>query len=263
MPPALLSPSLPSLQPTPAGKWAVSAPFQGSGGHSIEDIQWSPSERDVFATASVDGRLRVWDTRTAAKPAVEVQAHDADINVISWSRLASCMLGEPSRLASMPLGDEGTCMREDGREDGSLLTPAPTLALPLPAPPPASGSDDTSLRIWDLRNFKPGQFVADFRSHKGPISSVEWSPHESSVLATCSADNTLAVWDLSLERDAEEERELARGAAAPSDAELPPQLLFLHLGMSQPKELHWHPHIPGLMAVTAGDGFNVFRPSNI
>lgn len=35
----------------------------------------------------------------------------------------------------------------------------------------------------------------------GPVTSVEWCPYESSMLATTSSDNQLAVWDLALERD--------------------------------------------------------------
>ncbi len=38
-------------------------------------------------------------------------------------------------------------------------------------------------------------------SRSGPVTSVEWCPYESSMLATTSADNQLAVWDLALERD--------------------------------------------------------------
>lgn len=53
---------------------------------SIEDIQWSPVEKTVFITCSVDRTLCVWDTRMHKKPAIQVQAHDADINVISWNR---------------------------------------------------------------------------------------------------------------------------------------------------------------------------------
>lgn len=33
------------------------------------------------------------------------------------------------------------------------------------------------------------------------MTAVEWCPFESSMLATTSADNQLAVWDLALERD--------------------------------------------------------------
>lgn len=69
------------------------------------------------------------------------------------------------------------------------------------------------------------------------------------------------VWDLALERDPEEEAALAPegNAAAPED--LPAQLLFLHAGQNDLKELHWHSQIPGLIVSTAGDGFNLFKVS--
>ena len=37
------------------------------------------------------GHISIWDTRKAA-PALRVHAHSADVNVMSWNRLASCML---------------------------------------------------------------------------------------------------------------------------------------------------------------------------
>jgi ribosome assembly protein RRB1 len=40
-------------------------------------------------------------------------------------------------------------------------------------------------------------------SCRGPVTSVEWSPHEAAMLATTSADNSLGIWDLALERDPE------------------------------------------------------------
>lgn len=40
--------------------------------------------------------------------------------------------------------------------------------------------------------------------HKGPVCSVEWSPHESSMLVSGGEDDQVAVWDLALEKDQEE-----------------------------------------------------------
>lgn len=130
----------------------------------------------------------------------------------------------------------------------------------------ASGADDGSLKIWDLRTFGSSSQtspVANFSYHRGPVTSVEWCPYEPSMLSTTSSDNTVAIWDLALERDPEEEAALApeTNAAAPED--LPAQLLFLHAGQHDLKEGHWHPQIPGLFISTAFDGFNLFKPSNV
>lgn len=209
-------------EPSSDTTWNVDAkPFVGHTA-SVEDLQWSPTEPHVFASCSVDKTIAIWDTRAGKSPAASIKAHNADVNVISWNRLASCML--------------------------------------------ASGSDDGTFSIRDLRLLKDGDsVVAHFEYHKHPITSIEWSPHEASTLAVTSADNQLTIWDLSLERDEEEEAEFKAKTReqvnAPSD--LPPQLLFVHQGQKDLKELHWHTQIPGMLLSTAADGFNVLMPSNI
>ena len=51
---------------------------------SVEDVQWSPVERDVFASASVDKTVKVWDARSPNNAALSINAHDTDVNVIDW-----------------------------------------------------------------------------------------------------------------------------------------------------------------------------------
>ncbi|KAJ0780367.1 putative transcription factor WD40-like family [Helianthus annuus] len=209
-------------EPASDSTWNVDGrPFVGHTA-SVEDLQWSPTEPFVFASGSVDKTIAIWDTRIGKSPATSIKAHETDINVISWNRLASCML--------------------------------------------ASGSDDGAFSIRDLRMLKEGDsVVAHFQYHKHPITSIEWSPHEASTLAVSSADNQLTIWDLSLERDEEEEAEFKAKTQeevhAPTD--LPPQLLFVHQGQKDLKELHWHTQIPGMLISTAADGFNILMPSNI
>ena len=53
------------------------------------------------------------------------------------------------------------------------------------------------------------------------------------------------VWDLALERDPEEEEALAPAGNALAPEDLPAQLLFLHAGQKDLKELHWHPQVGG------------------
>ncbi len=70
------------------------------------------------------------------------------------------------------------------------------------------------------------------------------------------------MWDLSVERDPDEEAELAAATNAIAPEGLPPQLLFVHSGQNDMKEVQWHPQIPGMLVSTALDGFNVFKPEN-
>jgi hypothetical protein len=91
------------------------------------------------------------------------------------------------------------------------------------------------------------------------------SPHEESVICCASADHQVTVWDLALEED----REFARQASDQGLAEdvldengrpiqFPPQLLFVHAGLRDPKEVHFHPQVTGLIGVTAAEGFDLF-----
>jgi len=120
-----------------------------------------------------------------------------------------------------------------------------------------SGGDDGYLHIWDLRKFKTGSAVATFKHHTAPITTVEWHPSESTVFASGGADDQIALWDLSVEPDKEADKDNE------DVAEVPPQLLFIHQGQKDIKELHWHPQITSALISTAITGFNIFRTISV
>ena len=111
--------------------------------------------------------------------------------------------------------------------------------------------------------------VSDFRYHTKPITSIEWSPFDESTIAVASEDNTITIWDLSLESDTDEAAAEEGDAAASTEAkgdeaeDVPPQLMFVHMGQTEIKELHWHPQIVNTLLSTALDGFNVLKPANL
>lgn len=106
--------------------------------------------------------------------------------------------------------------------------------------------------MWDLRTFgaAASEPVAHFRYHRHAITSIEWHPTDESVLGVASEDDSVSLWDISVEDEAAEE-----------GLDVPPQLLFVHQGQKSIKELHFHPQLPGVVMTTALDGFNVFKPA--
>ena len=207
--------------------------FTGHSG-SVEDLQWSPSESTVFASSSIDQTVRIWDVRCdPRRPVLSAHCHESDVNVISWNRNVSYLL--------------------------------------------ASGADDGSFKTWDLRNFTDMRTangfestlstpVATFKWHIAPITSIEWHPTESSVLAVSGADDQISLWDFAVERDQEQEQDPSAASAnlmAPNGIPIPPHLLFVHQGQKEVKEIHWHPQSPGVVMSTAASGFNIFKTISI
>ncbi|TDL28231.1 WD40 repeat-like protein [Rickenella mellea] len=127
-----------------------------------------------------------------------------------------------------------------------------------------SGGDEGGIKVWDLRNVNSTSScpspVASFNWHKAPITSIEWHPSEDSIFAASGADDQVTLWDLGVEQD-DEEAGMTDGLE--SEQEVPSQLLFVHQGQKDVKEVHWHPQIPGAVISTALDGFNVFKTISV
>ena len=74
-------------------------------------------------------------------------------------------------------------------------------------------------------------------------------------MAVASADNKMTLWDFSVEVDESEKPDEDIGM------DIPPQMMFLHQGQSNMKELRFHPQYATLIVTTAEDSFNVLRPN--
>jgi len=160
-------------------RWTTEKAFVGHAS-SVEDLQWSPSEKSVFASAGSDSTIKVWDVRNKKRSfALSVTAHPGtDVNVLSWNKKVSYLLAS-------------------GADDGVWSV--------------------WDLRNFKGENPTP---IASFKWHTAPITSIEWHPTEDSAIAVSGADDQVTLWDLSVELDEEEEasrKEMARnGAEIPS-----------------------------------------------
>ena len=81
-----------------------------------------------------------------------------------------------------------------------------------------------------------------------------WDPFDESQLAVCSEDNRLSVWDFSVEPD---EKKLFDNY----NNEIPQQLVFLHQGQINLKDVKFHPVFKNMLISSAENGLNLFRPN--
>lgn len=141
-------------QPSEGGVWRVDQrPLIGHT-QSVEDLQWSPNERSVLASCSVDRSIRIWDTRAPAHKACMLtadKAHERDVNVISWNR------NEPFIVSG---GDDGLLQIWDLRRFQDKTPVAifkhhtePVTTVEWHATDSAvfaSGGSDNQIALWDL-----------------------------------------------------------------------------------------------------------------
>ncbi|KAF8215975.1 WD40-repeat-containing domain protein [Mycena galopus ATCC 62051] len=131
----------------------------------------------------------------------------------------------------------------------------------------SSGGDEGGIKVWDLRNIKKRGW--DARPEPGACCLLlmaqssdhlhRMAPHRGRHLRASGADDQVTIWDLGVEPDDDE----MGGADETQDSEMPPQIMFIHQGQADIKELHWHPQIPGAVISTASDGFNIFKTISV
>ena len=240
----------------------MAVPKRAAPGYAL---QWSPLEPSRLACGGDDGGVAVLDAAPDGRGAAVV-AHwacpgaveDVAFSPTEPTVLMACGAAAAAlRVFDARHGDRPMLALDGahGADDVNAMSWNGAVAYLV-----ATGGDDGVARVWDLRAFgKDAKPVGLFDYHKGGhVCSVAWDPHDESALAVCAAGaaDAVSLWDLSVEDDTPPG--IPSGA---SEFGVPPQLMFVHQGLRDPKEVKYHPQIPGLCMTTALDGFNVFIPN--
>ncbi|KAG6775387.1 hypothetical protein POTOM_018836 [Populus tomentosa] len=237
------------------------APLFNFKGHKDEGyaIDWSPRVAGRLVTGDCKNCIHLWEPTSGATwnvDATPFTGHTASVEDLQWSStedhvFASCSVDGHIAIWDARLGKSPAIYFKAHNADVNVISWNRLASVML-----ASGSDDGTFSIRDLRLLSPKS-----KSCSTMVLSISHAPD----LNIFGLILSIQIWDLSLEKDEEEEAEFKAKTKeqvnAPAD--LPPQLLFVHQGQKDLKELHWHAQIPGMIVSTASDGFNILMPSNI
>jgi len=242
-----------------------SNPLQAFTGHTNEGfaLDWSSMFPGMLASGDCDKNIHVWQPSEGGVWNINKEAyssHTKSVEDIRWSPneqnvMASCSCDRTIKIWDIRADPSKACMITQGNAHFSDVN---VIDWNLHEPFIISGGDDGTVKVWDLRNFGGiSDPLASFKHHTSPVTSLQWHQDDSTVFASSGADDQIALWDLAIERDTE---------AAAEDGkleDLPPQLLFIHQGLQDIKELHWHSKVSGLLVATSHTGFDVFKTISV
>lgn len=172
-------------------------------GEDVYTVAWNPNG-EWLASAGRDGKLRLWDSsQEGSYQNVVTKAlyeEIGEINEVAWSpdgaRIALAgdkgiqlwsltdLLADPATTPPAPLtleGHKSYVLSVSWSRDGTRL---------------ASGSDDSTIRIWDTTN---GSSLDILTEHQLGVNSVAWNS-DGDYLLSASDDTTIRLWQVATGR---------------------------------------------------------------
>lgn len=233
--------------------------------HEGFGIDWSNTTPGILAIGGIDKKIEVYlptdescsdfclcsseDTLSTLK------GHSDAIEDIAWSPnqdyiLASCSCDKSIRFWDLRTSKNSPpiVIKDAHESDVNVISWNFNRDCLL-----ASGSDDKGFKVWDIRNTGDG-YLSHIKWHTKSINALSWDPNEESQLAVCSEDNRLSIWDFSVESDDKQ-------IFDHYNKEIPQQLVFLHQGQENLKDVKFHPYFKSVVLSTAENGINVFKPA--
>lgn len=187
----------------------------------IEDLFFSPNNPNLLASSGNDKCINIWDLRLN---------NNSNNNV-------------PSINVNNAHNSDVNCISWKISMGKDML---------------ASGGDDSIVKIWDPRFMNNSMSViADIQYHKSPITSLDFDPISPCQLAVTSEDHRLSIWDFSVEPD----DNAVTYKDNNTNKEIPDQLVFLHQGQHNLKDVKFHPYYNEMLLSTAENGLNIFKPN--
>ncbi|CAD7922457.1 unnamed protein product [Amoebophrya sp. A120] len=169
----------------------------------VRSCHLSP-DNSLLATASDDKIVKIWQvTPTSSKFLMSLEGHTHWVRSVRFSLedanlVTTCGDDKTVRIWDLRVAGAGAHSAGGGKDRGcvmkmqehvervnrSLFHPDGTCI--------ASGSDDRTIKIWDLRRKR---LIQHYDAHAGPVLDLDFNSSQN-FLASSSTDRTVKLWDL-------------------------------------------------------------------
>lgn len=270
----------------------------------VNRARYMPQSPFIIATKTPSSDVLIFDyskhpsrpdNATECRPEIRLQGHTKEGYGLSWNSNIHSHLLSASDDQTICLWDIGGKTKEAKTLDAKTIYSGHTAVVEdvawhaLHDSIFGSVSDDQKLMIWDTRAATPSKPSHIVDAHAAEVNCLAFNPYSEYILATGSADKTVALWDLrnlkmklhSFESHKDEifqvqwsphnETILASSGTdrrlhiwdlskigeeqAPDDAEDgPPELLFIHAGhTAKISDFTWNPSEPWALCSVSED----------
>eukprot|EP00985_Skeletonema_marinoi_P011641 scaffold5542_cov79-Skeletonema_marinoi.AAC.1 len=233
-----------------------------------------PDSRHLLATGTSSGHVYMMDCTTPSESTTNIyspggegtKSQGGEITQVSWNSQVSHILASSCANGTVVVWDtrqkKPWCeLRCEANCPVSDMKWNPTQGLHMMT---ASEGGGGHLRLWDLRA-STSMPLTTLEGHAGGVLSMDWCPHDETLLVSCGNDNRTLLWDLySLQPIAEVPNEdvtvvgsAAAAAAAGSNgnASDPSSIYGGGLSSSQQKrnDVQWSPLRRGVISTCSFD----------
>ncbi|SOV73635.1 chromatin assembly factor 1 protein WD40 domain, putative [Plasmodium sp. gorilla clade G3] len=196
-------------------------------------LDFQPIKKYILTCAN-DGLINVYDYNTlttkTVQPFYKVQ-YKSPINDISPTNDPNLILACADN-GYILIFDFRIKSNEPAQQTLGQQVPVNTVALNTFNGLFASGSDNGKIKVWDLKRFHEPQHIIN--AHKEAIIRLNFSPNDSSILASASNNRFINVYDLNKIGEELDAIDLSDG---------PSELIFSHGGHTQPvTDFNWNHH---------------------